>query len=47
MIGWLLRKISAPATDKPADAPRSVSPENCALWHDVVRALDSKPRAVK
>ncbi|UJW84375.1 hypothetical protein [Devosia sp. SL43] len=44
MIAWLMKKI-APAP-KPVQAPRSMSPENCALWRDVARALDAKPKGV-
>lgn len=44
MIAWL--KILL--TTKPAPAlpslMRDASPENCALWRDVVRALDAKPK---
>jgi hypothetical protein len=46
MIGWLLRKVAGTA-EKPAVTQRPVSPEHCALWHDVSRALDAKPRAGK
>ena len=48
MIGWILKKIS---TSRPAarqqDEPRATSPEACAIWHDVVRALDAKPKSTK
>ena len=47
MIGWLLKKVAATPVPKPAEVPRKPSPENCALWHDVARALDAKPRATK
>lgn len=43
MIAWLLKKVGSPAP-KPVETPRSTSPENCALWHDVARALDAKPK---
>lgn len=43
MIAWLLKKIATPAT-KPVETARTTSPENCALWHDVTRALDAKPK---
>ncbi|QQR36550.1 hypothetical protein JI749_02645 [Devosia oryziradicis] len=47
MIGWLLKKV-ANINPKPVETPRQASPENCALWHDVARALDAKPKgAVK
>lgn len=45
MIGWLLRKLAGGPSAKPAAASRKVSPENCALWHDVSRALDAKPKS--
>ena len=47
MIGWLFRKLAAPAVQKPAEPERPISPENCALWNDVMRALDAKPRTSK
>ena len=47
MIAWLLKKVSgsnpAPRQDNPV---RSTSPENCALWHDVTRALEAKPKGL-
>ena len=46
MIGWLLKKIATAPAPAPANAPRPVAPENCALWHDVARALDAKPKGV-
>ena len=45
MIGWL-KKIVLASAQKPAETPRTMSPENCALWHDVARALDAKPKGV-
>ena len=47
MIGWLLKKVANSPAQKPAATQRVISPENCALWHDVSRALDAKPRAAK
>lgn len=47
MIGWLLKKIAPPAAPKPVEPIKRTAPENCALWHDVSRALDAKPRASK
>ena len=47
MIGWLLKKVANPATAKPVETKRTVSPENCALWHDVSRALDMKHGSAK
>jgi hypothetical protein len=47
VIAWLLNKLTAGPAPKPAETPRPVSPENCALWNDVMRALDAKPRTSK
>ena len=47
MIGWLLKKISgSKPTPRPESTARSTSPENCALWHDVTRALEAKPKGL-
>ena len=46
MIGWLLRKIAPAPAPRPADTSRKAAPENCALWHDVTRALEAKPRGI-
>jgi len=46
MIAWLLKKVAAGA-EKPTASQRSVAPENCAIWHEVSRALDAKPRDSK
>jgi hypothetical protein len=46
MIGWLLKKVAATTAPKQAETPRKTSPEHCALWHDVARALDAKPKGV-
>jgi hypothetical protein len=46
MIGWLLKKVAATTAPKPVEMPRKASPENCALWHDVARALDAKPKGI-
>jgi hypothetical protein len=47
MIAWLLKKVAgtkpAPRQDNPV---RATSPENCALWHDVTRALEAKPKGL-
>lgn len=46
MIGWILKKLAgnqpAPKRSEPI---RSTPGENCALWHDVTRALDQSARA--
>jgi hypothetical protein len=44
MIGWLLKKIASAPAQQPEQAP-NMSPERCALWHDVTRALDAKPKS--
>ena len=46
MIGWLLKKVAATTAPKPVETPRQASPKNCALWHDVARALDAKPKSI-
>jgi hypothetical protein len=46
MIGWLLKKVAASTAPKQVETPRKASPENCALWHDVARALDAKPKGI-
>lgn len=46
MIGWLLKKIAGARPGPQQREPmRSVPGENCALWHDVARALDQSARA--
>ncbi len=47
MIGWLLRKVaSAPVQANQANQAKSeMSLERCAIWHDVTRALDAKPKS--
>lgn len=48
MIGWLLKKVaSAKSTSPRQEEQRAPSPEACAIWHDVVRALDAKPKSAK
>jgi hypothetical protein len=45
MIGWLLKKVAAAQPAKTQDAsPRTVSPEACAIWHDIDRALSQSAR---
>lgn len=46
MIGWLLKKTgSASAAPQPQDHSGRLAPQpNCAVWNDIRRALDSKPR---
>ena len=46
MIGWLKKRAAAkPATPQTVSL-RKPSPENCALWRDVARALDAKPKGI-
>ena len=48
MIGWLLKKVaSTQSAPQRQEEPRVPSPEACAIWHDVVRALDAKPKSAK
>ena len=49
MIGWLLKKVamSQPAAPARQEEQRAPSPEACAIWHDVVRALEAKPKSAK
>ena len=47
MIGWLLKKVATSTAHKPVATVRKTSPDKCALWHDVSRALDAKPRTAK
>ena len=47
MIGRLIKRFWTSAEPKPVEPPRPVAPENCALWNDVMRALDAKPRKAK
>ena len=48
MIGWLLKKVaSAQPAPQRQDEQRAPSPEACAIWHDVMRALDAKPKSAK
>ena len=47
MIAWLKKRIAGKPAAKPQATVRVASPENCALWHDVARALDAKPRSAK
>ena len=44
MIGWLFKKIAV-APSKSVEAPSVLAPDRCALWHDVTRALDAKPKS--
>ncbi|MET3897649.1 hypothetical protein ABIB57_001595 [Devosia sp. UYZn731] len=49
MIGWLLKKVATAQRAAPQrpEEQRAPSPEACAIWHDVVRALDAKPKNAK
>ncbi|WP_224704237.1 hypothetical protein [Devosia aquimaris] len=46
MMGWFRKALAAKPAARPATSPRQVSPENCALWRDVTRALDAKPKGL-
>lgn len=45
MIGWILKKLTRNQPAPKREPVRSVPGENCALWHDVSRALDQSARA--
>ena len=44
MIGWLLKK-TATAPVSQGKTKQEMSPERCAIWHDVTRALDAKTKS--
>lgn len=44
MIRWLRKKLLA-APNRKVEPVTTHSPERCALWHDVSRALDAKPKS--
>ncbi|MBU1304317.1 MAG: hypothetical protein KKF33_02205 [Alphaproteobacteria bacterium] len=44
MIGWFKKFVAPAATTRQAVSQRPMAPENCALWRDVARALDAKPK---
>ena len=45
MIGWLLKKVAAAQPAKTqGSSPRTISPEACAIWHDIDRALSQAAR---
>lgn len=44
MISWLKNLINAKPAPLQPSTMRDASPENCALWRDVARALDAKPK---
>ena len=46
MMGWFKKALAAKPSARPVASPRQVSPENCALWRDVARALDAKPKGL-
>ena len=45
MIAWLKSLVAAKPAPMPPSRMRDASPENCALWRDVARALDAKPKS--
>ncbi|WP_171015678.1 hypothetical protein [Devosia sp. FKR38] len=46
MIGWFKKLAAAKPATRPVTSLRQPSPENCALWRDVARALDAKPKGI-
>ncbi|WP_193337680.1 hypothetical protein [Devosia beringensis] len=44
MITWFKKLVAGKTAPHQASASRQASPENCALWRDVARALDAKPK---
>jgi|GEM_PF-2038649 hypothetical protein len=44
MITWFKKLLAGKPARHQASASRQASPENCALWRDVARALDAKPK---
>jgi len=44
MIAWLKTLLNAKPAPLQPSRMRDASPENCALWRDVARALDAKPK---
>jgi hypothetical protein len=48
MIGALLKKLASGGAPREENAPRATSPApDCAIWNDIARALDAKPRSTK
>jgi hypothetical protein len=49
MIGWLLKKVSSTnqTAPRPEGTKRSAPQPDCAVWNDIRRALDSKPRGTR
>ncbi len=48
MIGWLFKKVATTqSAQRRTNEHRAPSPEACAIWHDVMRALDAKPKNPK
>ncbi|MGV8853389.1 MAG: hypothetical protein ACOH2L_01975 [Devosia sp.] len=45
MIAWLKNFVNAKPAPLQPSTMRNASPENCALWRDVARALDAKPKS--
>jgi len=44
MISWFKKLVAGKSVARQAGPQRQASPENCALWRDVARALDAKPK---
>jgi hypothetical protein len=46
-MSWLRKFVRSKAKSTSITGQQAPSPENCAIWHDISRALDAKPRSVK
>ncbi len=44
MMSWFKKLVAGKPVSHQANPQRQASPENCALWRDVARALDAKPK---
>lgn len=44
MISWFKKLVAGKSAVHQNSPQRQASPENCALWRDVARALDAKPK---
>tara|TARA_R110002020_G_scaffold255477_4_gene469218 strand:+ start:332 stop:502 length:171 start_codon:yes stop_codon:yes gene_type:complete len=43
-MSWFKKLVAGKPVSHQANPQRQASPENCALWRDVARALDAKPK---
>ena len=46
MISWFKKLVGDKSASHQNSPQRQASPENCALWRDVSRALDAKPKSM-